>query len=916
MKICDRLQERLAEAGIAAVLEDAELERHLETCADCTAFLEDLARVEAALGDLPSPDAPDSLVADTLHAVRRAGQPDERPGRPGAGRRRLAGALAASVVILATIGLAPSLLEYQLLRSRSVAVQEAEAPTPQSPVLKSLPKPSESVDRGASSTSEVVVRQFEKAGEEAAEVARQPKQDSGLQALTRLEGFGEAEPEETLGAEAAEAKERSHREADIIAQLEDERQVVGLLDALRGGEGTESQRRSDTTEEAGARLGGKSKPEGRYRQDVQEGSELSNLTDLQPNQESLPESLPAPKNEVLPTRPADPKKTVQQNQAPSSRDELRELRKLPEAGRDKDNRETLAVGSLGDDAGVGGAGMSSLSREQFAQRPVGGGFTYDDGLLQGPASLDDPARARLRARAFLAAYDSREGLVFQDPSGYWANTYIPGDPAMRLLQARLQAWDRRPLGREASLERSVRPVSQVIDAPQQAALALHLQADKSGLHGPTRLRLQVGIKGAERQGGQRPAMNVGLVVDLRDLAGAQLGALRALITALERARQPDDRFSLTVAGPDGGLLVPPEQFRHGPLRVALQRLFGGAPVSDGKAVGLPEAIALAAQSVRAGDRPEAILGSSLLVLVTGASLAGDLPALEAMAHENAIAGVPLSVVDLGVGSDPEQIDRLVAAGQGNRRVLRAAGEVEGLIDRELHAASRAVARALRLRIRLAPGVKLIDVLGSRPLGELQAARVRQAEKAIDRRLARNYGIRADRGADEEGIQIVIPTFYAGDAHVILLDVVAEGPGPVADVTLRYKDVAYLRNGVASASLSLAGGRDLRGPLERNVLKNLVAWDLSRRAAAMSRLLEQGDMRQAAAALAALRELINGLRLEVAGWSSDPDLAADEALLDDYLAMVRSPAAQDSVQRRYLAQSLRYAAFRKLQSAAP
>jgi hypothetical protein len=275
----------------------------------------------------------------------------------------------------------------------------------------------------------------------------------------------------------------------------------------------------------------------------------------------------------------------------------------------------------------------------------------------------------------------------------------------------------------------------------------------------------------------------------------------------------------------------------------------------------------------------------------------------------------MSVVSLGGGTDPDHLDRLVAAGQGNRRILASAEEAEALIDRELHSASRAVARALRLRIRLAPGVQLVQVLGSRPLGDPQSQLVREAEQALDRRLARNLGIQADRGEDEEGIQIVIPSFYAGDAHVVLLDVVAERPGPVADVTLRYKDVVYLRNGVARAGLSIGSGQEVQGPLERNVLKNRVAWELARQTRQVSQYLAAGQVDQARALLALLGDLIQGLRLEVAGWSADPDLAADEAMLREYLAVLNSPAVGDGVQRRYLAESLRYVAYRKLQSAA-
>jgi Ca-activated chloride channel family protein len=330
---------------------------------------------------------------------------------------------------------------------------------------------------------------------------------------------------------------------------------------------------------------------------------------------------------------------------------------------------------------------------------------------------------------------------------------------------------------------------------------------------------------------------------------------------------------------------------------------------------LQEALATATESVRRGDDPSAVLGSSLVILVTGSSLADELADLERIAHENAVGGVPLSVVSLAARDDLAHIDRLVAAGQGNRRVLDSAQGADALVDRELHATSRAVARALRLRIRLAPGVKLIDVLGSRRLGEPQARRVRAAEQSIDQRLARNLGIQADRGEDEEGIQIVIPSFYAGDTHVVMLDVIAENPGAIADVTLRYKDVVYLRNGVARASLTVGGGQRVPGPLERNVLKNLVAWEFARQTRQAGKSLAAADPQRARSQLATLRELIHGLRLEVAGWSGDPDLVADEAMLGAYLEILDSPVIGDPAQRRYLADSLRYAAFRKLQSAA-
>ena len=196
------------------------------------------------------------------------------------------------------------------------------------------------------------------------------------------------------------------------------------------------------------------------------------------------------------------------------------------------------------------------------------------------------------------------------------------------------------------------------------------------------------------------------------------------------------------------------------------------------------------------------LGSSLVLVITPRKLGDELDAISRLAHRSAVGGVPVSVIGVGAAVDRGELERLALAGQGRRYFLEQSSDASSIVDRELAASSRVVARALRLRIKLADGVKLVDVIGSVSLNERQAERVREAEKSIDLRLSRNLGIEADRGEDEDGIQVVIPSFYAGDSHTILLDVVASGPGPIAEVTARYKDLAELRNTVAKASLAL------------------------------------------------------------------------------------------------------------------
>jgi hypothetical protein len=936
MNRCDAIQRRLAEDGVAAALSDAELQRHVEDCADCKAVLEDLRRLETALDQLPAHDATDALVASTLEAVRGASS-EARPSRmAGFQRRHLAAVLAATVVIAATIGLSQNFMPFLTKESAfnggvggsvpsvtAEAEQSAEVPTSETEIASAdheTDRPIAGWSSG-SGTLDALSEAGERANEGAGEGIGAEKQMAQLEHAKPDVAQSRRYREEPRRAkeqapvdelERALASRTRQQETDVRLRRESESLALLGTPTFEGepdGQDREFGKSHRATEAANKRepnavrgptepVGSAKSKTGDYsRENFQTGSDQFAFA-APPVNEPMSDAGASASNEEEPDR-----------RAPSS-----DEKKRPQHRQDTDRAGDLAARQLGRDSGA--------KDEVAASAPLpgtstitGGVATFDDNRARDLSALSDRDGGRRLATSFLDRYASLEGLTFKDPTGYWSNTYIPGDPAMRLLQTRLRAWDRGRFGQHARLEEAARSVVQPFDPPEHAALALYLQADTSGIQGPTRLRVQVGLKGAQRQGGHRPAMNVGLVVDLRSIADDETRRrVRALINALERVRQPGDRFSLTVAGPGGGMVVPPEQFRHGPLSVAMTRLFGEAPDPGSGDVDLVQAVSLAAQSVHEGADQSAILGASLVLLATGSSIADELSALERMAHDNAVRGVSLSVARLAAGADLDQVDRLVAAGQGHRRILNSADEADALIDRELHAASRAVARAVRLRIRLAPGVKLVDVLGSQRLEEPRAELVREAEQAIDRRLARNLGIQADRGRDEEGIQIVIPNFFANDSHVVLLDVVAEKPGPIADVTVRYKDVVYLRNGVARAQLTMAPGQSIVGPLERNVLKNLVAWELSRRTRLAGQYLEAGYWPEVGPLMVQLRDLIDELRLEVAGWSTDPDLVRDQAMLDDYLAVLSLPAARDDVQRGYLADSLRYAAFRKLQSA--
>ena len=325
---------------------------------------------------------------------------------------------------------------------------------------------------------------------------------------------------------------------------------------------------------------------------------------------------------------------------------------------------------------------------------------------------------------------------------------------------------------------------------------------------------------------------------------------------------------------------------------------------------LEEALRQTAAELQSRGDPEAPLGSSLVLLVTSRPLGPLTDALAGVAHESAVAGVPVSVVRIGDRVPLDEVERVALAGQGNLRAMDSAADAERLVARELSALNRVIARALRLRVRLAPGVKLVEVVGSDRLDTDGAERVRRAERSIDRRLSRNLGIEADRGEDEAGIQIVMPTFHSGDSHAVLLDVVVPGPGPVADVTVRYKDLVYLRNSVARANLTLARGSEPPGPLERNVTKNLLAIRLSETLKRAGRRLLSGDDAEAIAEVERFQALLEGIQRELPGFQNDADLAGDAHMLAEYLAVLGTGALQQDVPREVLADSLQLSGYFK------
>ena len=233
MSPCDSIQERLAEEGAALLQQDADLRRHEEGCAECKAFLEALTQIKSDLQRVPVHDAPGALVANTLHAVRRAADKQRGSEWDGPQRRRLAGALAASVVIAAVLGLThdlrlPSVNELELsFTAYRTSPDAVMAPGPADDangrmVVRTADKPTSTYE-----VSEVSKQGLEGAGEAGQVVATgqlaQQKQDTDEFRAQREVEKGRASARAFANSQSRqEADEQVRKEAELVARLRDE----------------------------------------------------------------------------------------------------------------------------------------------------------------------------------------------------------------------------------------------------------------------------------------------------------------------------------------------------------------------------------------------------------------------------------------------------------------------------------------------------------------------------------------------------------------------------------------------------------------------------------------------------------------------------------------------------------------------
>lgn len=523
-------------------------------------------------------------------------------------------------------------------------------------------------------------------------------------------------------------------------------------------------------------------------------------------------------------------------------------------------------------------------------------------------SMEDSASSAYEGR--LAVADKAQ----QNPNMYISNDYMGGNGARDRLDKLIQEGVLVD-GKRVKLEAFSRSYTQSFPIP--TTTALHVSADtertrivQQGDH----TYLQVGLQAIKGELPRRPPLNISLIIDRsgsmqseRKLEFAKSAAIKLVDTL-----HSDDTFSLTVFDDNVELLIPAQRVRDADRikrQITTLRPGGGTNIYGGLQSGYREAAKFAG--------PESV--NRVILLSDGQVTAGvtDPQAFQRLTSAEADKEIQTTSVGLGLDFNEDLMMAIAKDGRGNYHFIKDGADTKTVFAKELDELTHVVAKAVKLRIQLAQGVGLVRVLGAKTLDAAQTRKVKNDEKKIDRRVADELGIAANRQTDQDepGIKLIIPDFYRGDNHIVMLEVAVPpglGSHKVADVFLKYKDLVNRTNRIEQAGVSVQYTADraaMIASINRAVKKNLLGFQTGEALADAGSLIAKGDI---GSAVKRVDERMVVLGLAAKEWS-DRDLDKDGLLLSRYEAVLKqlgqNPQLSQSELGQYVARSLTYAGYK-------
>ena len=500
-----------------------------------------------------------------------------------------------------------------------------------------------------------------------------------------------------------------------------------------------------------------------------------------------------------------------------------------------------------------------------------------------------------------------------NPNMYVADTYQGGNGERDRL-AKLIGAGVLVDGRRVKLESFTHNYAQAFPIPHETALGLSADTVQSKIiQSGAHTYLQIGLQAMKGELPRRPPLNIALVIDrsgsMRD--EHKLEYAKSAAIQLVNSLAPGDTFSLVAFDDTANVLVPAQ---HVEDKARVRRLISA--LQPGGGTNIYEGLTLAYRQAGKNLTHDGV--NRVILLSDGQVTAGvsDMGQFHHLAASQVDQDVETSAVGVGVEFNEDLMLSLARDGKGNYHFLKDGADTQQVFARELDELTHVVARDVKIRIQLAPGVGLVRVLGAPMLDARQTAAVKQDERKMDVKAAEELGIAPNRqnAPEEPGIKMLIPAFYRGDSHVVMLEIkvppqqASEPACRIADVSVKYKDLVTLTNRVANVGVGIAytpSKDEMIYSVNRNVKKNLLGFQTGEALTQAARLIAQGQVGEA---VQKVDERKTVLDVAAQQWQ-DSDLARDGSLLDRYktvllqLNMNRSLSQGDMGQ--YLTRSLAY-----------
>ena len=538
MKICDDIKKQLASLELSKLesIEDPNLQAHVDQCSDCQAYYQSCKNINQSFEQLPEYDASDELVAQTLQRILDAKESQPKSNAKSHKSKfivnpKWASGLAAGFVVVSLIGLMPEIAEYEyfsttynFIRGSSADSTSQDNSSDDGYAYEEQKVDEEAVYDSAPSVEKPRLKSL---------IGESKKTDVDPQSFVEMQ-LNLTNPSDGLATKSNELPDSRSDESSLVHFKKES--TLGEADEML----VQGYGRAERLAVTGSRI---SRDQILANAPTTIGDEIHQQKIQQQLLDLLNESLD--NQDFRGGGSVDDSRGLLGKIAQSDQDSVAPLDKNI-MGKQKGKKERQIA-------------IPSSPEEIFPDQEVS------------KNSLSTPNSAK----QFLTDIQSLNNLTFQNPTGYWANTYVPGDSNIRWIENQLQNWDRSSINysleNDFNIDSLVKQNHQPFDYPNASALAVYLQSDHKAIHGPTRMRVQVGLQASERQSGQRSAMNIGLVFDLKNKS-ILTPKMRAVLFALLKSKQPGDKISLTVTGWPGGMLIKPEDFRHGPIKILLNKM--------------------------------------------------------------------------------------------------------------------------------------------------------------------------------------------------------------------------------------------------------------------------------------------------------------------------------------------------------